>query len=133
MRLIEGEFPDYRKVIPSGFTITLTVAAEILVHALRRVAVLSSERSRAVKLELGDRKLVVSSNNPDLGEASEEIDVDYEGTPLTIGFNVRYLLDAVSSLGAKEVRFGLRDANSPAQLQPTDDPDALAVVMPMRL
>jgi DNA polymerase-3 subunit beta len=133
MRLIEGEFPDYRKVIPSNFTITLTVATEILVHALRRVAVLSSERSRAVKMELGDRKLTVSSNNPDLGEASEELDVDYEGTPLTIGFNVRYLLDAVSSLGAKEVRFGLRDANSPAQLQPTDDPDALAVVMPMRL
>jgi DNA polymerase-3 subunit beta len=133
MRLIEGEFPDYRKVIPTGFTVTLTVATEILVHALRRVAVLSSERSRAVKLELGDRKLTVSSNNPDLGEASEEIDVDYEGAPLTIGFNVRYLLDAVSSLGAKEVRFGLRDGNSPAQLQPTDDPDALAVVMPMRL
>ena len=105
----------------------------MLIHALRRVAVLSSERSRAVKLELSDRRLVVSSNNPDLGEAQEELDVDYGGEPLTLGFNVRYLLDAVGALGAKEIRFGLRDGNSPAQLQPTDDPDALAVVMPMRL
>jgi DNA polymerase-3 subunit beta len=133
MRLIEGEFPDYRKVIPQGFDRSLTVPAEILTHALRRVAVLSSERSRAVKLDLAERRLVVSSNNPDLGEAQEEIDVDYDGQPLTIGFNVRYLLDAVTALGAKEIRFAFRDGNSPAQLQPTDDPDALAVVMPMRL
>ena len=86
-----------------------------------------------MKLELGERRLMVSSNNPDLGEAQEEIDVDYDGQPLTIGFNVRYLLDAVTALGAKEIRFAFRDGNSPAQLQPTDDPDALAVVMPMRL
>jgi DNA polymerase-3 subunit beta len=133
MRLIEGEFPDYRKVIPQGFSRFLTLPSEVLTHALRRVAVLSSERSRAVKLELSERRLVVSSNNPDLGEAQEELDVDYGGEPLTLGFNVRYLLDAVGALGAKEIRFGLRDGNSPAQLQPTDDPDALAVVMPMRL
>lgn len=133
MRLIEGEFPDYRKVIPAAFERTLGVPAEVLIHALRRVAVLSSERSRAVKLELGERRLQVSSNNPDLGEAQEELDVDYDGAPLSVGFNVRYLLDALTSLHAKEVRFGLRDGNSPAQLQPADDPDALAVVMPMRL
>jgi DNA polymerase III subunit beta len=133
MRLIEGEFPDYRKVIPPAFEHSLTVPAELLVHALRRVSVLSSERSRAVKLELAERRLVVSSNNPDLGEAQEELDVDYEGPPISIGFNVRYLLDALGSLGAKEVRLGLRDGNAPAQLQPTDDADALAIVMPMRL
>jgi DNA polymerase-3 subunit beta len=133
MRLIEGEFPDYRKVIPQSFERSLTVPAEVLIHALRRVAVLSSERSRAVKLDLTERRLVVSSNNPDLGEASEELDVDYAGEPLSIGFNVRYLLDALTALGAKEVRLALRDANSPAQVQPTDDGDALAVVMPMRL
>jgi DNA polymerase-3 subunit beta len=86
-----------------------------------------------VKLELADGRLVASSNNPDLGEAQEELDVDFEGGPLVLGFNVRYLLDALGALGAKEVRLGLRDANSPAQLQPTDDADTLAVVMPMRL
>lgn len=133
MRLIEGEFPDYRKVIPQSFDIALTLPSEILLHALRRVAVLSSERSRVVKLELGDRKLTISSSNPDLGEAQEEIDVDHEGTSLAIGFNIRYLLDALVALGAKEVRLELRDANSPAQLRPTDDSGALAVVMPMRL
>ena len=102
-------------------------------HALRRVAVLSSERSRAVKLELGERRLTVSSNNPDLGEAQEEIDVDYEGEPLTIGFNVRYLLDASRRSGSKEIRSASGTGTRPAQLQPTDDPDTLAVVMPMRL
>ena len=81
MRLIEGEFPDYRKVIPQGFNRFLTLPSEVLIHALRRVAVLSSERSRAVKLELSDGRLVVSSNNPDLGEAQEELDVDYGGEP----------------------------------------------------
>jgi len=133
MRLIEGEFPDYRKVIPASFEQALVLPAEVLVAALRRVAVLSSERSRAVKLDLGDGRLVVSSNNPDLGEAQEEVDVDYEGAKLTLGFNVRYLLDALGALAAKEVRLGLRDANSPAQIQPTDDGESLAVVMPMRL
>src|SRR5574338_714636 len=133
MRLIEGEFPDYRKVIPTAFEHTLVLPAEVLVHALRRVRVLSSERSRAVKLELGERRLVASSNNPELGEAQEELDLDYDGAPLTLGFNVGYLLDALDALGSKEVRVGLRDANSPAQLQPTDDADSLAVVMPMRL
>lgn len=133
MRLIEGEFPDYRKVIPSGYDHALVLPAEVLTHVLRRVAVLSSERSRAVKLELGDGRLVASSSSPDLGDAREEIDVDYDGAPLSLGFNVRYLLDALGALGAKEVRLGLRDANSPVQIQPTDDADALAVVMPMRL
>jgi DNA polymerase-3 subunit beta len=132
MRLVEGAFPDYRAVIPQSFERSLVIPAEVLAHALRRVAVLSSEHSRAVKLDLGGGRLVISSSNPDLGEAQEELDVDYEGEPLTIGFNVRYLLDAVAALGAKEIRIGLRDANSPAQIQPTDDTETQAVVMPMR-
>jgi DNA polymerase-3 subunit beta len=133
MRLIEGEFPNYRQVIPTASEHTLTLPSEVLVHALRRVVLLSSERSRAVKLELSDSKLTMSSNNPDLGEAHEELDVDFAGPEVAFGFNARYLLDALGALGAKEVRVGLRDGNSPITLQPTDDPDALAVVMPMRL
>lgn len=133
MRLIEGEFPNYRQVIPSERSHQLTLPTEMLVHALRRVALLSAERSRAIKLELADGQLALSSNNPDLGDAREELDVDYAGDALSIAFNARYLTDALSASGGKEVRFGFRDALSPAELSPTDDADTLAVVMPMRL
>ena len=133
MRLIEGEFPNYQQVIPSEVAVHLVIPAEELVHALRRVVLLSSERSRAVKLELGDGQLQVSSNNPDLGDASDELDVDYSGDGLAMGFNARYLLDALGALRAKEVRLGLQNDLSPAQIVPTNDDDALAIVMPMRL
>lgn len=132
MRLIEGEFPNYRQVIPKQQTRQIVLPSETLVHALRRVVLLSSERSRAVKLELRPGLLKLSSNNPDLGEAHEELDVDYDGEELEIAFNARYLTDCLAVIGAKEVRLGFQDSLSPAQLVPTDDEDTLAVVMPMR-
>jgi DNA polymerase-3 subunit beta len=133
MRLIEGEFPNYHQVIPDKLDRQLVLAADPLLHALRRVSLLSSERSRAVTLELGDGKLVITSSNPDLGDAREELDIDYTGEPLSVGFNSKYLMEALAVSGAKEVRFGLQDDLSPAQLVPTDDEDTLAVVMPMRI
>jgi DNA polymerase-3 subunit beta len=133
MRLIEGEFPNYRQVIPKETTRHLVLGVDLLSHALRRVALLSSERSRAVKLELESGLLRLSSNNPDLGEAHEELDVDYDGEPLTIAFNARYLMDCLAACAAKEVRIGFQDELSPAQVVPTSDDDSLAVVMPMRV
>jgi DNA polymerase-3 subunit beta len=133
MRLIEGEFPNYKQVIPKQCDHHLTLSADSLVRALRRVALLSAEHSRAVKVELADGKLQLSSRTPDLGEAQEEIDVDYAGPTISIGFNARYLLDCLSALGAKEVRLGLRDGGSPVEVRPTDDLESVAVVMPMRL
>jgi DNA polymerase-3 subunit beta len=133
MRLIEGEFPNYRQVIPSEVAVQLVIPTDPFVQALRRVALLSSERSRAVKLALSEGQLTISSTNPDLGDASDELDVEYAGTALTVGFNARYLLDALGALHAKEVRLGLQSDLAPAQLVPTNDTDALAVVMPMRL
>ena len=133
MRLIEGEFPNYRQVIPQPGKHQIVMPADPLIQALRRVIVIAAERSRAVKLELGSGTLRLSSNNPDLGEAHEEIDIDYLGEEVTLAFNARYLLDALSFLGAKEVRLGFQDAVSPAQIAPADDADSLAVVMPMRL
>jgi DNA polymerase-3 subunit beta len=132
MRLIEGEFPNYRQVIPRDTSHQLTIAADVLSQALRRVALLSAERSRAVKLELTPGCLALSCSNPDLGEAREALDIDYSGEKLAIAFNARYLLDALTAAQSKEVRLGVKDALSPAQLVPTDDDDALAVVMPMR-
>jgi DNA polymerase-3 subunit beta len=133
MRLIEGEFPNYQQVIPQETNIHLTISVDAFSRALRRVVLLSAERSRAVKFELSDGLLRLSSNNPDLGDAQEELDVDYAGEALTVAFNARYLIDALNSVKAKEVRLGFKDATSPAQLKPTDDDDALAVVMPMRV
>ncbi len=133
MRLIEGEFPNYRQVIPREISHQLVLETEPFTHALRRVALLSAERSRAVKLEFEEGKLALSSSNPDLGEAREELDVDYAGEPVSIAFNARYLIDAFAATRAKEVRFGFRDALSPAQVVPTDDEDNLSVVMPMRV
>jgi len=118
MRLIEGEFPNY---------------SERLAKCLRRVVLLSSERSRAVKLEIGQGEAVVTSNNPDLGDARDEFDIDYDGEAVSIGFNARYVLDALASLHAKEVRVGLQGDLSPAILVPTNDEESLAVVMPMRI
>ncbi len=133
MRLIEGEFPNYHQVIPKDADIKLTLPAEPLIRALRRVALLSAERSRAVKVDLADGKMTISSSNPDLGEAQEEVDVDFHADPISIGFNAKYLLECLSALGTKEVQLALKDGNSPAELRPTDDHDSLAVVMPMRL
>ena len=133
MRLIEGEFPNYQQVIPSEPGIQLILDSERLAKSLRRVVLLSSERSRAVKLEISQGEAVVSSNNPDLGEARDEIDIDYAGDKVSIGFNARYVLDALASLHAKEIRLGLQGDLSPALVVPTNDEDSLAVVMPMRI
>jgi DNA polymerase-3 subunit beta len=133
MRLIEGEFPNYSQVLPTKIEKQVVLVTDDFAHALRRVSLLSSERSRAVKLELSPSKLTISSSNPDLGDAREELDVDFAGDVLSIGFNARYLLEALGTIKAKEVRFGLQNEVAPAQLVPTDDEESLAVVMPMRV
>lgn len=133
MRLIEGEFPNYGQVIPKELTRHLILPSDLLVQAVRRVALLSSERSRAVKLELGDGQLVISSSNPDLGDAREELDIDYAGDALTIGFNAKYLIDAINAVQSKEIRFSFQDELSPSRLSPPDDEKTIAVVMPMRI
>jgi DNA polymerase-3 subunit beta len=133
MRLIEGEFPNYRQVIPQEVTHKVVISAEALTRAVRRVALLSSEHSRVVKLEFSAGLLRLSSSNPDLGEASEELDLDYAGDELAIAFSARYLVEALGAVAGKEVQLGLCDALSPCQLVPTDDADTLAVIMPIRI
>lgn len=133
MRLIEGKFPNYDQVIPTNADRQLTLPNEPLVRAVRRVALLSAERSHAVKLELTTGALRLSSSNPDLGHAQEELDADYSGDDLTIGFNAKYLQESLTAFGAKEIQLSLHDANSPVVIRPLDDTESLAVVMPMRL
>jgi DNA polymerase-3 subunit beta len=133
MRLVEGEFPNYRQVVPKSSRHRVVIAAEALAQAVRRVSLLSIERSRAIRVELGAGQLRVSTNNPDLGEAHEELDLDYQGEGLNIGFNARYVLDCLAAFHSKEVELALEDELSPALLRPTEDGDSLAVVMPMRI
>jgi DNA polymerase-3 subunit beta len=135
MRLIEGLFPDYQQVIPKPGEKVLKLGRQRFLETLRRVSLLSSDKSHAVKLELSAGLLKVLSNNPDLGEAREEVPVEYAGEPLKIGFNARYLTDVVGVLKADDVLLELADDLSPGVLKGAGEPDAgyTAVVMPMRI
>jgi DNA polymerase III subunit beta len=134
MRLIDGEFPDYRQVIPSKPERFVSIPVPDLLAALRRVSIVSIERTRGIKLQLEGPKLEITSINPDIGEATEEIEVDYEGPAVGVGFNARYLMDALNTMPADgRVELGLTDEVSPGVVAQAGDPDYCYIVMPMRL
>jgi len=134
MRLIEGEFPDYRQVVPGSTRVKVTVNRDDLFAALRRASLLASERSHGVRLHLEKGTLEVSASNPEQGEASEEVEVSYGGEPLTVGFNARYVLDVLAVHTAGDaIEFGLSDEVGPGVLRGSQDPAYTYVVMPMRL
>jgi DNA polymerase III subunit beta len=132
-KLIDGTFPDYQRVIPSGNDKLLTVEREDFAKAVDRVSTISSERGRAVKLAINDGRLTLSVNNPDSGSATEEIEVDYDSTPIDIGFNARYLLDITGQLDGDTALFKLADPGSPTVIQDREGAAALYVLMPMRV
>ena len=132
-KLIDGTFPDYERVIPSGNDKTLEVDTKAFANAVDRVATISSEKSRAVKLSLSPGHLVLSANSPEAGSATEELEVKYDGALLDIGFNARYLLDILQQVDGDGVRFNLADATAPAIIQDVADGSALYVLMPMRV
>ena len=135
MRLIEGSFPDYRQVIPKAGEKVALVGRERLPQTLRRVSLLSSEKSNAVKIELGKGNLHLTAQNPDLGEAREDLPVEYDGEPLKIGFNAKYLIEVLGVLGDADVRLELADDLSPGVVRPAGPPGEhfTAVIMPMRI
>ena len=134
IRLIDGEFPDYDKVIPSDQTSEANVAQSNLFRALRRVSLLSSDRYRGVRVELKGGGMFISANNPDLGEAAEELEVDYQGARLSIGYNAQYLLDILGVLEHDDkVTLAVKDDQSPTVLKRNGDQSLLYVVMPMRI
>ena len=132
-KLIDGTFPDYQRVIPSGNDKRLTVERDAFARAVDRVSTISSERGRAVKLGLQEGRLSLSVNNPDSGSATEELDVDYEAAGLDIGFNARYLLDITGQLEGDTALFKLADPGSPTLIQDREGASALYVLMPMRV
>jgi DNA polymerase-3 subunit beta len=132
-KLIDGTFPDYMRVIPSGNDKRLIVDRAPFAAAVDRVSTISSERGRAVKLAVAEGKLTLSVTNPDSGSAQEELDVDYDSTPMDIGFNARYLLDITEQLDSDTALFKLADPGSPTLVQDRDGASALYVLMPMRV
>jgi DNA polymerase-3 subunit beta len=132
-KLIDGTFPDYARVIPSGNDKELVVDKKEFEQAVDRVSTVSSERGRAVKLSLSSGRLVLSVTNPDSGSATEEIEVEYASDPLDIGFNSRYLLDIASQIESEAAVLRLSDPGSPTLIEDKDTKGTLYVLMPMRV
>jgi DNA polymerase-3 subunit beta len=121
-------------VIPKGNPNIARIDHDELLQALRRVSILSNERYKGIKMEFSSGKILLSANNPDLGEAVEEVEADYKGKPISIGFNARYLLDVLNVLGDEgDVDIELKDELSPSIIRKSGREEYLYVLMPMRL
>jgi len=132
-RLIEGQFPNYEAVIPKGHPGKLVIARTALSSALRRVSVMAEERNKPVKLILGPATLRLSAASQDLGEAEETLDVDYAGEEVTIGFNSRYVLDAIGPVESEQVVLEFKDSLSPGVVRSATEEGYCCVIMPMRI
>ena len=132
-RLIDGEFPNYRQVIPSDCRVRLVIERERLLNSVRRIALMTHERSHGFKFVLTSGQLELSVTNPDMGEAREQVPIDYDGDRFETSFSARYVQDALAAMKTKEVAIELVDELTAAVIRPADDPDQLAVVAPMRL
>lgn len=132
-KLIDGRFPDYERVIPDDGNKRLIADREVVRRALSRTAILSNEKFRGVRVELADNRLKLQAHNPEHEEAEEELEVSYEGDPIEIGFNVTYLMDALSVMEATEFTLDLTSADHSGLIREQGDSDSRYVVMPMRL
>jgi DNA polymerase-3 subunit beta len=137
-KLIDGTFPDYQRVIPAGNDKVITFDTATMAKAAGRVAIVSSDRGRAVKLSFDrdaalEGRCVLAVNNPDSGSATEEVVVAYEGEPIEIGFNSSYLAELVGQFPAGDIHLALNDGGSPAVFTSEGAPGLLAVLMPMRV
>jgi DNA polymerase-3 subunit beta len=133
VKLIDGQFPPYEQVIPKDNERAVVLSRLALLDALKRVALMSSDKTWGVRIGVDKGKLLVESDNPDLGAAREEIDVPYKGTPVQIGFNARYFIELLSEIETPEVRLELSGELDPGVVRPADGSDYVGVVMPMRL
>ena len=134
-RMLEGQFPNYEKVIPGDCDKQIRIGRSAFADAIGRVALLSHETSRAVRLKCEKGVMVVSSSNPEMGEAKEEVEIDYDGPEISIGFNSKYLVDFIASLEVGEVLLELKDEAAAGLMKPVDGEggDYQYVIMPMRI
>jgi len=132
-KLVEGKFPDYNRVIPKNHKNIITLGRTTLLASLQRTAILTSEKFKGVRLNIEPGTLRVASNNAEQEEAVDELDIDYAGDAIEIGFNVTYLIDALTNMEQDMVKIELADSNSSALLTIPDDAAFKYVVMPMRI
>lgn len=132
-RLIEGTYPSYEQVIPSGNEKKIAMSREEFIKALRRVSVMSREKSNAIKVDIAEGSLSISASNPDIGEARDEVKIEYKGESLSLGFNAKFLIDALGAMIGDRVVFELQDPLSPTLLREEGDDNYKCVIMPMRV
>lgn len=132
-KLIDGRFPEYNRVIPREPPHVVRADRGLLRQALQRAAILSNEKYRGVRLDLGENSIVIQANNPEQEEAVETLEVEYVGDVMEIGFNVNYLLDALAAVDGESVSIGVTDGNSSCLISAPGDDSTRYVVMPMRL
>lgn len=131
--LIDGEYPDYRRVIPVEKGIVVGVGKNAFMHALRRMSVISSERYSGVIITISNDRMVLNSTNPDVGEANDEIEVSYQGEERSVGYNVNYLIDAIEVIDEEWVDFEIGMAMKPAVIRAVGNDRYFCIVMPLKL
>jgi DNA polymerase III subunit beta len=132
-KLIDGRFPEYGRVVPANPVKVIGADRELLRQAFQRTAILSNEKYRGIRLSVHSDLLTIQAHNPEQEEAEDQLEVRYQGDDLEIGFNVNYLLDALSALDTETIEIGLTDANSSCLIRSPGSLDTKYVVMPMRL
>lgn len=133
INLIDADYPDFRKVIPKEEGVEVLLDRRKLLHALRRMSVMSSERFSGVKIEMTADKMILSSINPDVGEAKDEIEVSFDGEGFEVGYSVRYLIDAIDVITEESVSFEMRGSEGPGIIRPVGNETYTYVVMPIKL
>jgi DNA polymerase-3 subunit beta len=133
VRLIEGKYPNYNQFIPAKLKQKAMINREAFLNSIRRVALLANQKSKAITLTFSDGKMEISSNNPDLGDAKEELDVEFKGHNIKVGFNAKYIEEVLTAITDEQVDFEINDQLSPGLMRPHNDPSYTCVVMPMRI
>ncbi len=133
IRLIEGKYPNFLQLIPKSLSRHIVASRHELIQSLKRVSLLSNKKSKGITVTLSHGVMSITTNNPELGDAKEEIQVNYDGEEIKIGFNARYLLDILNSFNEDEVEIELNDQLSPGLFRPKQDNKYTCIVMPMRI
>lgn len=133
MRLVDGEFPDYNRVIPKQNDYKVELNRNDFLHSLRRISILSNDKSKGIKISIKQNLLEISSSNPEFGDAREELEVNYSGPEISIGYNARYIIDVLQNQNSDKIELHIKDNLSPGIIKSASDNEYLAVIMPMRL
>ncbi len=131
--LINAEYPDYTRVIPEDKGVEIQLDKTQILHSLRRMSVMSNERFSGVKIEVYNQRMVLTSTNPDVGEARDEVDVSYNGDPLEAGYNVRYLIDAMEPIDQGVVSLRIRNDEGPGVVESSGNGEYICIIMPIKL